>query len=154
MSPIKIEELEAAAKNYIPRHVMPQIPQAKLEEFSKYLKTKGVKSKILELPTHLLKPTQTEFNQEKVDTLKKDPELSKKALIVSQKGKILDGHHRYLAHKELKSPNIKCLYCKLPMLKLIKYGHMFDGSFTKTVNESSRFKLANIILNNRKNSLK
>ena len=75
----------------IPRASMPQI--ADQEGFAQYLEFLGVF--VQRAPTQLsaLKPTQTEFDQAKVDAIK----APYGSIIVSSDGYILDGHHRFFA---------------------------------------------------------
>ena len=117
--------------------MMPQIPGNKIPEFGKFLKSHGISCKFVQMPLRHLKPTQDEFNQEKIDNLKYDIKNGRQQqpLIVAQKGEILDGHHRFLAAKDLGQSTIAVLYCKTPIANLLKLGHDYDHSFTKKVTE-------------------
>lgn len=75
----------------IPRASMPQI--ADQESFARYLEFLGVDVRFTKSHLSFLRPTQTEFDQEKVDAMS----APYGAIIVSSDGYILDGHHRYFA---------------------------------------------------------
>lgn len=75
----------------IPRASMPQI--ADQESFARYLEFIGVDVRFVKSHLNFLKPTQTEFDQEKVDSM----QAPYGSIIVSNDGYILDGHHRFFA---------------------------------------------------------
>lgn len=64
------------------------------------LKEAGIASKKETVAASSLKPTQKDFNKDKVDSIKKDKAYNSKALIVTKDDKILDGHHRWKAAHE------------------------------------------------------
>lgn len=64
------------------------------------LKEAGISSKKETVSASSLKPTQKDFNQEKVDSIRKEKSYNNKALIVTNDNKILDGHHRWKAAYE------------------------------------------------------
>lgn len=120
----------------IPRHMLPQIPSEKYDEFQDFLRGNGVAVKLLPISVTVLKPIQAHVNREKIDKFKDDPTALSKPIIVTKGGLILDGHHRFLAAKEL-DPNAKipCIVAMCGIKQLVELGHEFDGSFTKTVHE-------------------
>jgi hypothetical protein len=124
----------------IPRHMLPQIPGDQLDEFREFLEGNGIDTKLKKLPAKILRPVQNEVNREKVDNLKAHPEKLGEPIIISKGGFVLDGHHRWLAQKEL-DPNGKmlCVVCDCTIRQLVEMGHSFDGSFTKTVREIKQF---------------
>ena len=56
-------------------------------------------------------------------------------IIISKSGYILDGHHRFLAEKQLGHDYIKCLVCNCNIRKLLEMGHLFPGSEIKQLGE-------------------
>jgi hypothetical protein len=96
--------------------------------------------KLLFVPVKFLKPIQSEVNRKKIENFKQNPDKLANPIIVSKGGYILDGHHRFLAAKEL-DPNtrIPALVARCGIKQLIELGHEFDGSFTRTVYESTTY---------------
>lgn len=122
----------------LPRHKLPQIPKEKFEEFRNYMLEQGVVVEFKRLPIIKLKPIQQHINREKVEGMKENQSALSIPLIVSQKGYILDGHHRWIAKRELDENGMAvCLWCNCPIRKLIEMGHEFEFSHTKTVYENS-----------------
>jgi hypothetical protein len=84
------------------RKEMPQIEGKNVPKFLDFLKTNGVKFTEKLVDSKSLKPTQNQFNQEKIqgmidaiDKKKQNP------IMVSKDGFVIDGHHRWLAHYNL-----------------------------------------------------
>ena len=75
----------------IPRASMPQI--ADQEGFARYLEFLGVDVRFVKSHLNFLKPTQTEFDPEKVAAIN----APYGSIVVSSDGYILDGHHRFFA---------------------------------------------------------
>ena len=135
----------------IRRDQLPQIPSNKVGEFVKFCEEKGVPVEDCGIPPSHIHPIQGEFNREKVDALKKKNTGEWDSLIVASPREepssgnthvmLLDGHHRYIAQKELNpEKNINCLWFHCPIKELVRLGHEFDGSFTKTVHEITTYK--------------
>lgn len=120
----------------IPRHLLPQIPGDQLEEFRKFLEGNGIATRLKRLSAKDLKPIQSEVNREKIEDFKAHPEKLAEPIVVSKGGYVLDGHHRWLAQKEI-DPDRKmlCIVCECSIKQLVEMGHSFEGSFTKTVHE-------------------
>jgi hypothetical protein len=127
----------------IPRHALPQIPKEKYKDFIKFLEENGIKVSLVVVDTESLKPIQAHVNREKVDSFKKKPSALKLPVIISQGGLILDGHHRWIARLELAGDNTSpymdtvCIMAHCGIKKLVEMGHEFEGSFTKSVFEST-----------------
>ena len=104
------------AKN-IPRRLMPQIYNHK--KFSKKIRHKyNISSKTIKLPTKSLKPSQNEINGEIVDKVVKSMKKKKKdmPIVVSKDGYVVDGHHRWAAHKKMNPhKKIKALKINAPI---------------------------------------
>lgn len=124
----------------IPRHLLPQIPKEKYAEFVDFVRSTGTPMSAKLIQVSDLKPIQAHVNTSKIDKIKQDKSPLKIPLIVSDDGFILDGHHRWIAAKEL-NPNgkILCIVVSCNLKDLIKLGHDFDGSFIKTVYEVTTY---------------
>jgi len=124
----------------LPRHKLPQIPSDKLDEFVNFLRENGINAALRRLPIIKLKPIQQHVNRSKVEALKEKQDALSIPLIVSETGYILDGHHRWIARKELNpDESVNTIWCECPLRKLIELGHAFEPSFTKTVHERRIF---------------
>lgn len=84
------------------RKEMPQVEGKNVPKFLTFLKKNGVSYKEKIVDSKKLKPTQNQFNREKVqgmidviDSKKQHP------IMVSRDGFVIDGHHRWLAHYNL-----------------------------------------------------
>lgn len=115
------------------RHELPQIPARHLGDFLDYLNTQGISSKVQDVPADNLKPTQDQFDKNKVRGLMH--QRDKKPTISSYDGYILDGHHRWLADYNL-GTNHQTIRINLPIHDLIRKAHEYDGSFIKKINEA------------------
>lgn len=135
----------------IHRDQLPQIPANKIREFMKFCENKGVSVEQCALPPSHIHPLQGEFNREKVDSMKGKANGEWKSILVANPREepesgnvqviVLDGHHRYIAQKELNpDKNINCIWFHCPIKELVRLGHEFDGSFTKTVHEITTYK--------------
>lgn len=86
----------------IKRKDMPQIEGKNIPKFLNFLKQNNIKFTEKLVESKKLKPTQNQFNQQKIqvmidaiDTKKQNP------IMVSKDGFVIDGHHRWLAHHNL-----------------------------------------------------
>lgn len=121
------------------REDLPQIPRALIPKFGKFCKSKGIPVKVRHLPIRSLKPVQRHLNTEKVKTLMGQKINS--PLLVSQEGYIIDGHHRWAAEAmKNKDGKVICVQFGCPIDKMVELGHDFDGSTTKTIDESQKRK--------------
>lgn len=85
---------------------MPQIDD--VEEFCQYCKDQGyaVDHSVL-TPLHWIKPTQFDFNQDKVDAIKASNQSN--PFIITKDHYVLDGHHRYYA--AVQTPGVYDVHC-------------------------------------------
>lgn len=125
----------------ISRSHMPQIPKDSTDEFVEFLREHGIHVEMRRISGALLRPLQKHVNREKVDKFKQDQSALSIPLIISKTGYILDGHHRWIARREL-DPQAKmvCIWCKCPIKQLFELGHDFEHSFSKGVNEQLRLR--------------
>lgn len=107
------------AKN-IPRRLMPQIYNHK--RFSKKIrKNYNIGSKTIKLSTKSLKPSQNEINGEIVEKVVESMKKTRKSkkempIVVSKDGYVVDGHHRWAAHKKMNPrKKIKALKIDAPI---------------------------------------
>lgn len=123
----------------IPRHLLPQIPSNKIDEFIAYLHENGILSGEVDLPTKQLKPIQAHINRGKVESIKNDPSTLKKRILVTKEGYIFDGHHRWVAAGELDHNTMPSIVCFGSLKKLLKLAHAFDHSYVKSVYEVTTY---------------
>jgi len=81
----------------IPRDEMPQVPAAARGALVNFLKARGIEITNETVPATSLKPSQAEFNQDKVDKARELMKGTQRKLLVSSDNYLLDGHHQWLA---------------------------------------------------------
>lgn len=116
----------------IKRDDMPQIEEKYYDEYFKYLKKNGINITKDTVDPDDLKPTQSNFSKpgiersiEKfVEVLKGKREL--KPIIVSSDNRVIDGHHRWLAHKSI-GMKIPILKANVSAKKLLDVTHEFPN---------------------------
>jgi hypothetical protein len=123
------------------RDKLPQIPKDEVRNFIKFMEDHGVSMEEMSVPANKLKPIQNEVNKDKVKNMVKNFDKEFKdgwpSLICSEDMYILDGHHRWIAHAVARpDENVGILCFKCPIKDLLRLGHEFEGSFTKTIDES------------------
>lgn len=96
----------------IPRSEMPQIPTQSHGGLVNHLNAQGIAHETKMVSTNELKPTQAEFSPEKVEKAKKA--TGDMAVIVSNDGHIIDGHHQALAAHEEGKP-VKAIVLDTPV---------------------------------------
>lgn len=140
----------------IERAIMPQISAKDVPEFLKWLRSKyGVRSSNKQVPIRRVKPSQGEFNPEKIAGMMTKDLSADKPAVMSKDNYILDGHHRFAAELN-KNPSGKFNVYWVDMLfgDLINAARLFDKSFTKKIHETinndtdiSAYHIAESILN-------
>lgn len=97
------------------RKNMPQISKSDLPEAMKLLQDNGVNVTIGMYQPDQLHHSQRAVNKEKVRSIIKEIKSGKvlPPIIISSDFYIIDGHHRWLAYRLLKTP-IKCIRIELP----------------------------------------
>lgn len=135
------DDVNESVANYknskgIPRDKMPQIKSDDVPEFVKFLKDLGIKSKNEKVEVINLKPTQKEFNPEKVAKLQTAPmNVLTKVIIKSKDNFILDGHHRYSALLVIDPhAKINVISVNVGITELLKRAFEFPKTFTKDIN--------------------
>lgn len=105
----------------ISRTSMPQINN--VNDFVNFLDHQGVDATHNNTTVDHLNPTQTDFDQQKVDRIVSDwadgGASDVKPIIISDDGFVADGHHRYYAALQSNTP-INVIVVMLPINKLLK----------------------------------
>lgn len=122
----------------IEREDMPQIKSNLVRDFLQYLKDDGVHWKKKKIASNNLRPTQQDFNLEKVTNLMdKDEDQLSKPIIISNDNYVLDGHHRWLALlNKYPERKIEAYFIDLPITELLDKAHDFEGTTYKDITES------------------
>ena len=87
----------------IPRAQMPQVKAEDRGALVNFLKARDVESTQEEVDPSTLRPTQAEFSQEKVDKAKARTG-GDRSILVSRDGRVIDGHHQWLAKLDQGEP--------------------------------------------------
>jgi len=116
----------------IPREQMPQLDKAGVKSF---LADNAVPNEVVEVPTDSLKPTQSEFNPEKIESMN-NVGMSM-PILVSKDNYVLDGHHRWLANHY--KGNRKQKIIRLPWDAALSVSKMNGHamSFNKSIHEDA-----------------
>ncbi|CAH0532153.1 hypothetical protein UAM5_00036 [Ralstonia phage UAM5] len=96
----------------IPRAEMPQVPTESHGGLVRHLNAQGIEHETKMVPADELKPTQAEFSPEKVEKAKEA--AGDRAVIVSNDGHIIDGHHQVLAAQE-EGKDVKAIVLDAPV---------------------------------------
>lgn len=96
----------------IPRAEMPQVPAQSHGGLVKHLNAQGIEHETTMVDAAELKPTQAEFSPSKVEQAKEA--TGDRAVIVSNDGHIIDGHHQALAAAEDGKP-VKAIVLDAPV---------------------------------------
>lgn len=137
-STINEAALEFKNTKGISRFKMPQIEKSNVPDFVSWLRGKGIKTELELIRVSELKPTQSKYNPDKVETMKKEVSIDvlTSDVIVSNDNYILDGHHRYQALVELsKNHQMKTIKVDLIIDELLSMANKYPKSFTKGINE-------------------
>lgn len=92
-------EIPKAGNLGFKRKEMPQIEGKNIPKFLDYLRSEGVKYTEKLVDSKSLRPTQSQFNQDKIQGMIDTIDQKKQhPIMVSKDGYVIDGHHRWLAH--------------------------------------------------------
>lgn len=114
----------------IKRNDMPQIEQKDYDDYVKHLKTNGITLTTDTVDPDTLKPTQKDFSKPGIErSIEKFIEVIKgkrdlEPIIISSDNRVLDGHHRWLAHKNI-GMKIPVLKANVKIKKLLDVTHDF-----------------------------
>ena len=133
---LRVERPNAKDTLGIKRDKMPQVRSKDYDELIAHLKKNGVSVQKKSVKATKLKATQSDFNVDKiVDKISSIKTLGKaKPLIVSSDSYIIDGHHRWLAAKNV-GGSIDVMQSNVKVKELLKHVYSFPKTFTKGINE-------------------
>ena len=121
----------------LPRNILPQIPSDKMEEFLEFVKNNEVSVKHGRAPIIKLKPIQSHINREKVEKIKKNAKTQKLSpILVSKEGFVIDGHHRWVAQRELEEETMDVILINATLKDVISLCYLFDGVQFKGLHEN------------------
>ena len=120
----------------ISRDKMPQVKSKDYDELIKHLNKNGVRVTKKSVKASTLKATQKDFNVDKiVGAISKIKTIgTAKPLIVSSDNYIIDGHHRWLAAKNV-GDSISIMQSNVKVKELLKHVYSFPKTFTKGINQ-------------------
>jgi hypothetical protein len=117
------------------RKEMPQIEGKNIQKFLDYLKSDGVKYKETSVDSKSLRPTQSQFNQDKIQGMIDTIDQKKQhPIMVSKDGYVIDGHHRWLAHYNL-GRKMPVIQIDLKIDDAIEKAHDFPLSISRGLKE-------------------
>ena len=133
---LKVERPNAKDTLGIKRDEMPQVKSKDYDELIKHLNKNGVRVTKKSVKASTLKATQKDFNVDKiVGAISKIKTIgTAKPLIVSSDNYIIDGHHRWLAAKNV-GDSISIMQSNVKVKELLKHVYSFPKTFTKGINE-------------------
>ena len=95
------------------RSKMPQISKKDYDAYMAHMKKAGIRSKAVKAKTSSLKAIQKQFSTQgilqSIGRVAKDPNMNKKAILISKDGYVIDGNHRWLAAKNTKVKEIDAI---------------------------------------------
>jgi len=132
----KVEVPAAKDTLGISRDEMPQVKSADYDALIAHLQKNGIKMKKKTVKASSLKATQKNFNSDKiVKAIASIETLGKaKPIIVSADNYVIDGHHRWLAAKNV-GANIDIIQASVNADELMKSVYSFPKTFTKNINQ-------------------
>lgn len=111
------------------RGSMPQIKD--LDGFEKFVNSKGVGTKTINVPALQLIGSQNNLDMEKVSGISKNKEYGK--LLVTSDMQVIDGHHRWAAAFN-NGDNVSALVVDLPIQELLNFASEFSGTkYTESI---------------------
>jgi hypothetical protein len=129
----------------IARKDMPQVPSARLPDFLDSLKAGGTKVTTEKVDPRTIKPAQKEVSAQKSATMMKTlkSEGSKKPVLISKDGYVIDGHHQWgastalsFANPSYKMPVLRVDMDAKPLLAATRAWTAKEGIATKALGES------------------
>jgi hypothetical protein len=122
----------------INRKDMPQIDSEDTLDFVNFAKKQGFNATNKKIDPNKLRATQNQFQVGKIKSLVdkiESGEYDNKIILVSKDNRVMDGHHRWLAHKEL-GKDIAVKQFDLTASKLFDLMHDYPKSYKKKLNET------------------
>lgn len=122
----------------ISRINMPQIHKNLYDQFCADLRSKNIIHKSKKIKCNMLRPSQNEFNIDKINSIKKDMKdgtYKNEPIIVSKDNYIVDGHHRWKAFGQ--NQFIPVNYVDLDFVDLYEFLQNKPYVFNKNLNEKA-----------------
>ena len=119
----------------VPRDQMPQIKGEHRGAMVNFLNARGIEHEESTVNPDTLKPTQAEYSPAKVAEAKE--RNSDRAILVADGDQIIDGHHQWLAKKELGEP-IRVINLKGDVLAVLNAAKEFPSSTLDTTSASNQ----------------
>lgn len=110
----------------VPRAEMPQIKAEHRGAMVNFMNARGVAHEEATVPASSLKPTQREFSREKVEKAKTYAG-GNRAILTSNDGHVLDGHHQWVAALE-NGEDVRTIRLDAPIDGLVELAHEFPSS--------------------------
>ena len=134
----KIEVPSKAETLGVPRREMPQIDKKHMSKFIQDLAARGIKVKDETVHPDTLSATQGQFDKGKIAGITADIEKNgtdgHHPIIVSKDDRVMDGHHRWLAHANA-DKHIKICRVNKPAEDLLQIMHDHPKSYTEKLYE-------------------
>ena len=133
---LKVDTPKSGDTLGLTRDKMPQVKSKDYDDLIKHLKKNGILVQKRKVKASTLRATQKDFNKDKiVGAISKIKTLgTAKPLIVSSDNYIIDGHHRWLAAKNV-GGTIDVMQADVKVKELLKNVYSFPKTFTKNINE-------------------
>lgn len=115
---------------------MPQVQQKDHAHLKRYLTTNKISYKEYAANPDELKPTQSEFNVDKINSLISNfDKIADMKILVSRDNRVIDGHHRWMAAKKL-GKRIEVVKINKRYDNVIDVLTGFSKTFNKAINEN------------------
>ncbi len=112
----------------VPRAEMPQIRAEHRGAMVNFMNARGIAHQEESVQASSLKPTQAEFSRERVARAK-GFEGGNRSILVSRDGHVLDGHHQWMAAREV-GEEVKVIRLDAPIRELLDAAREFPSSTT------------------------
>lgn len=110
----------------IPRREMPQIASGNRAAMVQFLRARGIESKAETVDPSSLKATQAEFSLSKVEGAKNFTG-GNRAILISEDGHVVDGHHQWMAALEDEKP-INVIRLMAPIARVLMMAHRMPST--------------------------
>lgn len=122
----------------IEREELPQIDMENLQNILRDLEADGIEYSTGTASTSKLKPTQSQLNIDKIQSMIDDEVYNTdRQLFISKEGYIVDGHHYWGACTDNRT-RINVILVKLNIIDLINWFNNHEATDHKTINESRK----------------
>lgn len=120
------------------RYAMPQIAMEDIESFISWGKEnqKFSSAKKSTVKTIKLVPTQSEFNDNKVEGMAESGNYKNKRILISSDNRVLDGHHTWLAAHKVDG-EVKVIQFDKTVEEMMEIMKEYPKSFNKKLSEST-----------------